>query len=235
MFRDFVRKVKNGEGGFYGTLKKTILFFLNFHIPLFWPLSWIYKGLYYFHIFIKEATVILLEIIYFQPMFRTRCSKVGNNLRMEKLPYVIGEGRIIIGTNVNISGRISIGFNDRVAGTPELIIGDKVFLGHGSSYAIAQKIEIGDRCFISSGVKISDNDGHPIDSVARGEHEAVGNAGIRPVKLCNDVWIGANALILKGVTLGEKSIVGAGAVVTKDVPPSCVVAGNPAVVVRHLT
>jgi maltose O-acetyltransferase len=50
----------------------------------------------------------------------------------------------------------------------------------------------------------------------------------------DDVWIGANAIILKGVTIGARSIVGAGAVVSRDVPPDCVVAGNPARVVKEL-
>ncbi len=54
----------------------------------------------------------------------------------------------------------------------------------------------------------------------------------RPVKLCDDVWIGARSIILPGVTVGSHSIVGTGAVVTRDVPEYCVVAGNPAKVVK---
>ena len=54
----------------------------------------------------------------------------------------------------------------------------------------------------------------------------------KPIKICNDVWIGMNAIILKGVTVGEGAIVAAGAVVTKDVAPYTVVAGNPAVMVK---
>ena len=58
--------------------------------------------------------------------------------------------------------------------------------------------------------------------------------GIRPVTIGDDVWIGANALILKGVSIGDRAIVGAGAVVTKDVAADVVVAGNPARVVKRL-
>ena len=56
-----------------------------------------------------------------------------------------------------------------------------------------------------------------------------------PVKICDNVWIGMNAIILKGVTIGENSVVAAGAVVTKSVPANVVVAGNPAVVIKKLS
>jgi acetyltransferase-like isoleucine patch superfamily enzyme len=55
-----------------------------------------------------------------------------------------------------------------------------------------------------------------------------------PVKIADNVWVGMNAVILKGVTIGENSVVAAGSVVTKSVPPNTVVAGNPAVIVRQL-
>jgi galactoside O-acetyltransferase len=57
----------------------------------------------------------------------------------------------------------------------------------------------------------------------------------KPVKIEDKVWIGFNSIILKGVTVGEGAIVGAGSVVTKDVPPYTIVAGNPARIIRELT
>ena len=61
-----------------------------------------------------------------------------------------------------------------------------------------------------------------------------GFVNTKPIKVCNDAWIGMNVIILKGVTIGEGAIVGAGSVVTKDVPAWTVVAGNPARVVKSL-
>jgi acetyltransferase-like isoleucine patch superfamily enzyme len=234
IFTDFIRKIKKRENKFYSGIKDIALVFLCFRIPLFWPLTWVYKGLYYIHIFIRESVVALLKILYFEPMFRARYPKIGVKLRMEKLPYVTGEGEIIIGNNVNISGRIGVAFNDRQDNIPGLVIGDDVFMGHFSSFAVAEKIEIGDNCHISSGVKIFDNDGHPLNPSERKEGFPVTKERIKPVKLCNNVWVGANAIILKGVTIGENSIVGAGAVVTGDLPPNCIAAGNPAVLIRDL-
>ena len=92
----------------------------------------------------------------------------------------------------------------------------------------AESIVIGDACMIAHGVYISDADWHGIYDRA----EPVGNT--KPVVLEDNVWIGDSAIICKGVTIGENSIIGAGAVVTKNVPPNSIFAGNPAKLVKNL-
>jgi acetyltransferase-like isoleucine patch superfamily enzyme len=82
-------------------------------------------------------------------------------------------------------------------------------------------------------VTIADADGHPLDKIARRTLPFPMEA-IRPVRIDDDVWIGRNVIILKGVHIGVGAIVGAGSVVTKDVPSYAVVAGNPAKIVRNL-
>jgi len=102
----------------------------------------------------------------------------------------------------------------------------------GTTLVAAERIEIGARVLIGSNTVIVDTDFHPIDpdlrrtDVLRGKH--------RPVVIEDDVFIGLNSLILKGVTIGSSSVVGAGSVVIHDVPPGVVVAGNPAVIVREI-
>ncbi|MBM4164979.1 MAG: acyltransferase, partial [Lentisphaerae bacterium] len=91
-----------------------------------------------------------------------------------------------------------------------------------------QSVRIGDRVLLGSGCLITDNDAHPIDPEARRR----GGGGVaRPVVLESDVFIGARAILLKGVTIGRGSVVGAGSVVTKSVPAFSICAGNPARVV----
>ena len=92
----------------------------------------------------------------------------------------------------------------------------------------AESILIGDACMIAHGVYISDADWHGIYDRA----EPVGNT--KPVILEDNVWIGDSAIICKGVTIGKTSIIGAGAVVTKNVPPNSIFAGNPAKLVKTL-
>ena len=92
----------------------------------------------------------------------------------------------------------------------------------------AESILIGDACMIAHGVYISDADWHGIYDRA----EPVGNT--KPVILEDNVWIGDSAIICKGVTIGKNSIIGAGSVVTKNVPPNSIFAGNPAKLVKTL-
>ena len=92
----------------------------------------------------------------------------------------------------------------------------------------AEKIEIGDACMIAHGAYISDADWHGIYDRA----EPVGNT--KPIILKDNVWVGDSAIICKGVTIGKNSIIGAGAVVTKNVPENCIYAGNPARLVKKI-
>lgn len=102
----------------------------------------------------------------------------------------------------------------------------------GTTLVAAEKITIGDRVLVGSNTSIVDFDFHPPGSEDRAENMNAGAAA--PVVISDDVFVGAEALILKGVTVGEGAVVGAGSVVTKNVPPRTVVAGNPATVVRTL-
>ena len=108
------------------------------------------------------------------------------------------------------------------------------------------KIEIGSHCLISWNVGIADSDFHPLEPAQRLiDAQALApffknrpprpKLKTAPVKIADNVWIGMNAVILKGVTIGENSVVAAGSVVTKSVPPNTVVAGNPATVVKTFT
>jgi maltose O-acetyltransferase len=81
---------------------------------------------------------------------------------------------------------------------------------------------------------VFDMDGHPIDAAERRSGMPTPGSGVAPVVIGDDVWIGSRAMILKGVAIGDRAIVAAGAVVSKDVPADVVVAGNPARIVKEL-
>jgi acetyltransferase-like isoleucine patch superfamily enzyme len=126
-------------------------------------------------------------------------------------------------------------FNVEPEGAVE--IGDDAVLV-GPVFMCAQQIAIGRRVVVSYNVVIADSDFHPLDPAARRE-DAIANAPggdksrrppsvAAPVIIDDDVWIGIGAIILKGVRIGRAARIGAGAVVTSDVPAGASVSGNPA-------
>jgi acetyltransferase-like isoleucine patch superfamily enzyme len=118
--------------------------------------------------------------------------------------------------------RISMGDNARV------YIGDDTYLGDFTNILAVQEVNIGRGCAISWHVLFMDTSSHPLG--IRGE---VPTTRIAPIKVEDHVWIGCRAVILKGVTVGEGSIIANNAVVTHNVPPRTMVAGNPARVIRE--
>ncbi len=123
-------------------------------------------------------------------------------------------------------------------------VGDFTLL-NGALIMAEERIEIGSHCLVSWNVGIADSDFHPLEPAQRridAQALAPFHAGrpprppleTRPVRISDNVWIGMNAIILKGVTIGENSVVAAGSVVSKSVPANVVVAGNPAIVVKQL-
>ena len=137
-----------------------------------------------------------------------------------------GPGRISVGRDVNAWARS--GMNLLMTHRPEarIIVGDRVRL-NGAALQAATLIEIGDDAILAS-CHVLDTDHHVADPSLR--HDAVPT---RRVRIGRGAWIGG-AVILKGVSVGDGSVVGIGAVVTTDVPDHVVVAGNPARVVRRL-
>ena len=144
---------------------------------------------------------------------------------------------------------IQIGENSIVKGTfyacekGRIVVGDHFFLGPNSMIGAVENISIGRCVIISNDVKIYDNNTHPTEPKSRERMSMEGFenenwswrwAAHAPVVIEDNVWIGQYATILKGVTIGKGSVVATRAVVTKDVPPYTIVAGNPARVVRHL-
>jgi len=116
-------------------------------------------------------------------------------------------------------------------------IGEWCYVGEGARIWSSTHIKIGDRVLISHNVNIFDSLTHSLNAAKRHEqfrsimlhgHPREIDLGERPVEISDDVWIGANSCILRGVTIGAGSVIGAASVVTHNVPPGCVFAGNPA-------
>jgi acetyltransferase-like isoleucine patch superfamily enzyme len=103
----------------------------------------------------------------------------------------------------------------------------------GATICAAVSVTIGARCLLGSGVLIFDTDFHALSPGDRRRHD---NSTVlsQPTVIEDEVFIGANSIVTKGVRIGRGAVIGAGSVVTNDVPPGCVAAGNPARVLRQM-
>lgn len=107
-------------------------------------------------------------------------------------------------------------------------LGDNVLVCPGTRFDSASRISIGDNCMFAAGAYITDADWHDIYDRTM----SVGTT--RPVTLSDNVWIGDGAIVCKGVNIGENSVIGAGSVVTSEIPANVIAAGNPARVIKPL-
>ncbi|HEX7177702.1 MAG TPA: acyltransferase [Pyrinomonadaceae bacterium] len=169
------------------------------------------------------------------------------------LNVVAGEGTVIDSSfcfkhfysarevGLKVGGRTTI-WRASLAADEEAVIeiGDECYIAN-ASLVCSELISIGSRVMIAGGVTIADSDFHPLGPAARladtvalspvGDRRRRPAVETRPVRIEDDVWIGYNAAVLKGVRVGAGALVAPGAVVIRDVPPGAEVAGNPARVV----
>lgn len=152
---------------------------------------------------------------------------------------------LFVGNDCEINSKIIFETSNGV-----IKIGDRTFIG-GSTLISINEIEIGDDVMVSWGCHIVDNDAHSLKSDERKNDVINWKRGLnenkvgiykdwsvvksKKVTIKNNVWIGFNSIILKGVTIGQGAVVAAGSVVTKDVPDYAVVAGNPAEIKKYTT
>ena len=163
----------------------------------------------------------------------------GKNLQIPgKVSWLIRGARITIGDNFYLSSGngvnpIASNLQADVYVEPgaALTIGNNVGMSSTRLW-IHESARIGNNVKIGGCVLITDTDAHPMDYMARrSSNEGTKSA---PVVIEDDVWIGAHCVILNGVTIGARSTIGAGSVVTKSIPADCVAAGNPCRVIKSL-
>lgn len=142
---------------------------------------------------------------------------------------ITGPGTIKFGENVNLwtfAEKNEFQTYDKKA---QIIIGNNVRI-NGAIFQSREKITVGDDCLIGSAI-IMDNDFHPLDPRKRREATGITTA---PIIIKKNVWIAGQTAILKGVKIGDNSVIGFRAVVTKDVESNIIVAGNPAKEIKKI-
>jgi len=181
---------------------------------------------------------LILELLEMKACRKLRDAvKVGAGSKISHRRITVKRGcTVSIGAQSLVEGSIIF---DRENAT--VSIGDRTYIGN-SMLVCSNSIIFGDDILMAWGCTIVDHNSHSIHWEER-KNDVVNwingrkeweNIGYAPVVIGNKVWVGFNVIILKGVTIGEGAVIAAGSVVTKDVPPYTVTAGNPAKVVREI-
>jgi acetyltransferase-like isoleucine patch superfamily enzyme len=148
-----------------------------------------------------------------------RVGKIAPICQLGRLNWIRRDGFIFIGGRTCLWPNVKLSCVGGGGRRAELRIGERCSLGDRTEIHCGESVVIGDRVIIAWDCNILDRDYHSVNAGA--ERTA-------PVRIGNDVWIGCRVIILKGVSIGDRAVIAAGAVVTRDVPPGVLAAGNPA-------
>ncbi len=225
VFIDRIRKRENKFYYFlyisYKKIKQAEIFLPKFLVAFFYSERLLRKNVCHW----------MFSKMYYEPMVRYCCTAVGKNLKCDgDMPLIDGGGTIIIGNNVFIGNQGAWFVSPNLYPNPILKIGNNTVLNYRTVISVEQKVQIGNNCLIAEQVKIYDNNSHGIDY----NNRSMTLSDVNPVIIEDNVWIGMNSIILKGVTIGKGAVVAAGSVVTKDVDAMTVVAGNPAKFIKSI-
>lgn len=155
-------------------------------------------------------------------------SYLGPRVRLWGRPVVTCQGTMIINERVRLVSTITPLQIASLQGG-HLEIGSSTYINFGCSIAATHFIRIGPHCSIGPYVMMMDNDWHRLEPEHRNERPPS-----EPIILGENVWLGARVIVLRGVSIGDHSVIGAGSVVNRDIPPRSLAAGMPAKVIRSL-
>lgn len=155
-------------------------------------------------------------------------TEVGALVRLEGRARVVANGEMRIGERVRMIGHV-VPVELVAEHGAHLSIGDRTFINYGVSIGATHRIVVGAECNFGPYVNVVDSAFHELDPDRRFERPAP-----QAVHIGDRVWLGVRVIVLPGVTIGDGSVIGAGSVVTRDIPPRSLAAGSPATVIRTL-
>lgn len=186
-----------------------------------------------YSLFVGMWSTSICKLLYARRLTIEKPCRIWGRIRF----LFLGPGTIFIGKNFHaVSARKRSVFtlfapcSLTIIGNGQIVIGERVGL-NGTVIAARNRVTIGDYTMIGPNTIIVDHDGHN-SWPPRDRWTTSGTAA--PIVIEQDVWIGMNCIILKGVTVGRGSIIAAGSVVVKNVDPACLYAGNPATKIKDL-
>ncbi|OHB60982.1 MAG: hypothetical protein A2168_07195 [Planctomycetes bacterium RBG_13_50_24] len=184
----------------------------------------------------------LVRYVYIIFLRRKKGLHVGSGLKLIGMPLIDirGNASVAIEDNVTLNS-CNREYHVNMHSPVKLYAdrnGAKIHIGkntriHGTCIHACEHIKIGENCLIAANTQIFDGHGHDL-SFDNTANRINTEGGTQPIIIEDDVWIGINCIIIGGVTIGKGSIIGAGSVVTKSIPPFVIAAGNPARIIKDM-
>lgn len=228
----YIARIRNRDGVIPDLLYRTYKAIQHFNVR---PIPGLYHVLAAERHVRQNALRWIKQKFYDEPLFRLRCTQCGPGFNLvDGIPQVYGDLDLRIGTSVTMHGTTTF-VAAKVICNPRMTIGDRTHCGSRFGVAVGADVTIGNDVLIADDVRIFTYDSHPLDMNKRAQNLPAEPETSRPVVIESNAWIGSRAMVMKGVRVGKGSIVAAGSIVVKDVPPLVIVAGNPARIVKRLS
>jgi acetyltransferase-like isoleucine patch superfamily enzyme len=184
---------------------------------------------------VLEALHQGLRMAWWTPLFLSRVETEAAGLRLDGgMPQVIGPLRLRIGRDCRINGRTTFAARPSTEPPPLLEIGDNVGISWLTSISVGTRVVLGDNVRIAQRCFLAGYPGHPLDAAERAAGLPCTEGQIGDIVLEADVWLGTGVMVMPGVRIGRGTVVAAGSVVTRDLPPGVIAGGMPARIIRDL-
>lgn len=195
----------------------------------------IFTPLYIIHCSLRSMISTLMRILWWTPLLKGRLNHSGKSLYLYGgLPYISGALDISIGDNCRVSGQTTFSGRTCAKYVPQLHVGNNVDISYMTTIAVGQHVVIGNNVRIAGQCLLAGYPGHPLDPHERAIGSPETDDQVGDIILEDDVWLATGVSVLAGVTIGNRTIIATGSVVTHDLPPMVLAGGIPAKVIRHL-
>lgn len=227
----YLNRIRNRDGALADLLYRQYKALQHFNVA---PVPGLHHLLQWERALRRRSGRWIKRKFYDEPLFRMSCRSCGQHLCLHDGIPPVANLELHVGDYVTMHGTSTL-VGAKVFEHPRLVIGDRTHCGAQFTVSVGSEVVIGKDVLIANRVSIYAYDHHPVDPFLRRDGAPAAADSSRPVYIEDMAWICAGAMILKGVRIGEGSIVAAGSVVTCDIPPYSLAGGNPARVLKRLS
>ncbi|MDX2159075.1 MAG: acyltransferase [Hyphomicrobiaceae bacterium] len=204
----------------------------NFRVP---PVNVIHRPLYALDRTVRAAFGEILRILWYTPLFQSRLERHAQGLRVwGGIPLIVGDLKLSFGRDCGISGQTTLLGRSAGERCPTLIVGDKCQIGWHNQIAVGTRVVLGNHVLMAANCSLLGYPGHPIDPIARAEGKSDTDDQIGDIVIEDNVWLATGVTVLAGVRIGRDTVVAAGSIVTRDLPPGVIAGGIPARPIKTL-